>query len=256
MIRLKTKEQIASIRESCRIVAETLEALGRIVEPGLSTIELDRWAVDLIKVQKAIPAFKDYRGFPANICVSVNEEVVHGIPGGRVLVEGDIVSIDVGVLKDGYFGDGAATFPVGEISEQAQKLLEVTELSLMKGVEKATPDNHLGDVSHSIQKCVESFNLSVVRDLVGHGVGLEMHEDPQIPNYGSAGCGPLLVEGMVLAIEPMVNLGGWEVETLDDRWTVITKDRSLSAHFEHTVAICDDGARILTQVDSTASRRS
>ncbi|UCF79509.1 MAG: type I methionyl aminopeptidase [Candidatus Eiseniibacteriota bacterium] len=256
MIRLKTKEQIARITESCIIVADTLEALGRIVEPGLSTIELDRWAVDLIKARKGVPAFKDYRGFPANICVSVNEEVVHGIPGGRALVEGDIVSIDVGVLKDGYFGDGAATFPVGEISEEAQTLLEVTQLSLMKGVEKATPDNHLGDVSHSIQECVERFNLSVVRDLVGHGVGLEMHEDPQIPNYGKAGCGPLLVEGMVLAIEPMVNAGGWEVETLDDRWTVVTKDRSLSAHFEHTVAVCENGARILTQVESAAPRRS
>lgn len=255
MIRLKTQQEVAKIRESCVIVAETLEALGRIVEPGLKTSELDRWAHDFIKSREGIPAFKGYRGFPANTCVSVNEEVVHGIPGGRVLVEGDIVSIDVGVKKNGYFGDGAATFPVGKTSEEAQGLVEVTQLALMKGIEKAVVGNHLGDVSHAIQECVEGFNFSVVRDLVGHGVGIQMHEDPQIPNYGNAGHGPLLVEGMVLAIEPMVNAGTWEVETLDDRWTVVTKDRSLSAHFEHTVAVCNGTVRILTQVGSTALRR-
>jgi len=222
----------------------------------MTTSELDRWAVDFMKSRGGLPAFKGYRGFPANTCVSVNDEVVHGIPGDRTLVEGDIVSVDVGVKKDGYFGDGAATFPVGKISEDAQSLLEVTQLALMKGIEKAMAGNHLGDVSHAIQNCVEGMNFSVVRDLVGHGIGVQMHEDPQVPNYGSAGCGPLLVEGMVLAIEPMVTAGGWEVETLGDNWTVVTKDRSLAAHFEHTVAICGQRAEILTQPGSKALRRS
>jgi methionyl aminopeptidase len=256
MISLKTRDQVARIRESCVIVAETLEALGRIIEPGITTGELDRWALDFIKSRGGVPAFKGYRGFPANTCVSVNEEVVHGIPGERTLVEGDIVSVDVGVKKDGYFGDGAATFPVGTISEEAQNLLEVTELALMKGIEEAIAGHHLGDVSHAIQKCVEGMGFSVVRDLVGHGIGIQMHEDPQVPNYGSAGCGPLLVEGMVLAIEPMVTAGSWEVKTLSDNWTVVTKDGSLAAHFEHTVAICDRRAEMLTQPGSRALRRS
>ena len=207
---------------------------------------MDRWALDFIKSRGGVAAFKGYRGFPANTCVSVNEEVVHGIPGDRALVEGDIVSIDVGVRKANYFGDGAATFAVGTISDEAQNLLEVTQLALMKGIEQAIAGCHLGDVSHAIQKCVEGMGFSVVRDLVGHGIGIQMHEDPQVPNYGTAGCGPLLVEGMVLAIEPMVTAGSWEVDTLSDNWTVVTKDRSLAAHFEHTVAICDQRAEILT----------
>jgi methionyl aminopeptidase len=255
MITLKTKQEIDKIRESCAIVAETLEALGRLAEPGMSTAELDRWAHDFIRSRNGIPAFKGYRGFPANTCISINEEVVHGIPGGRTLSEGDIVSIDVGVLKNGYFGDGAATFSVGSVSEQAQTLLEVTQLALMRGIEKARAGCYLGDVSHAIQECVESFHFSVVRDLVGHGIGAQMHEEPQIPNYGTPGTGPMLLEGMVLAIEPMVNMGGWEVETLSDNWTVVTKDRSLSAHFEHTVAVCDGRAQVLTQSGSSILRR-
>jgi len=256
MISLKTRDQVARIRESCIIVAETLEALGRIIEPGMRTNELDRWAVDFIRSRGGIPAFKGYRGFPANTCISVNEQVVHGIPGERELADGDIVSIDVGVKKGGYFGDGAATFPVGTISEDSQSLLEITELALMKGIETAIAGNHLGDVSHAIQACVEGKGFSVVRDLVGHGIGVQMHEDPQIPNYGTPGCGPLLVEGMVLAIEPMVTAGGWEVETLGDNWTVVTKDGSRAAHFEHTVAICDERPEILTQPGAKALRRS
>jgi methionyl aminopeptidase len=256
MISLKTPDQVAKIRESCIIVAETLEAVGRIIEPGITTSELDRWVVDFIKSRGAVPAFKGYRGFPANACVSVNEEVVHGIPGDRALLDGDIVSVDVGAKKNGYFGDGAATFPVGEISDEAQRLMEITELALMKGVERAVVGNHLGDVSHAIQNCVEGAGFSVVRDLVGHGIGIQMHEDPQVPNYGIVGFGPLLVEGMVLAIEPMVTAGGWEVQTLADNWTVVTKDGSLAAHFEHTVAICDEGVEILTQPGSRALRRS
>ena len=255
MIRLKTKQEVDKIRESCVIVAETLEALGKLVEPGISTAELDRWAHDFIKLRGGIPAFKGYRGFPANTCISVNEEVVHGIPGTRRLSEGDIVSIDVGVLKNGYFGDGAATFPVGEVSEEAQTLLEVTQLALMKGIEKAAVGGFLGDVSHAIQECAESFHFSVVRDLVGHGIGAQMHEEPQIPNFGAPGTGPLLIEGMVLAIEPMVNAGGWEVQTLSDNWTVVTKDKSLSAHFEHTVAVLNGRAQVLTQAGTGILRR-
>ncbi len=255
MIVLKTKEEIQKIRESCVIVAETLEALGRLVEPGIMTAELDRWAHDFIRSHGGIPAFKGYRGFPANTCISVNYEVVHGIPGERMLSEGDIVSVDVGVLKDGFFGDGAATFSVGAVSVEAQKLLEVTQLALMKGITKATSGNYLGDISYAIQECVESFNFSVVRDLVGHGIGTQMHEEPQVPNFGTPGTGPVLVEGMVLAIEPMVNAGDKEVETLSDNWTVVTKDRSLSAHFEHTVAVLDGGAQVLTQAGSSILRR-
>jgi methionyl aminopeptidase len=255
MIMLKTKQEVDKIRESCVIVAETLEALGKLAEPGISTAELDRWAHDFIKLRGGIPAFKGYRGFPANTCISINEEVVHGIPGSRTLSEGDIVSIDVGVLKNGYFGDGAMTFPVGNVSEEAHTLLEVTQLALMKGIEKAGVGGFLGDVSHAIQECAESFHFSVVRDLVGHGIGAQMHEEPQVPNYGAPGTGPLLVEGMVLAIEPMVNAGGWEVETLSDNWTVVTKDRSLSAHFEHTVAVLDGRAQVLTQAGSGILRR-
>lgn len=256
MISLKTPDQVARIRESCVVVAETLEALRRIVESGIATSELDRWAVDFIKSRGGVPAFKGYRGYPASTCVSVNNEVVHGIPGDRTLADGDIVSIDVGVKKGGYFGDGAATFGVGDISEDAQRLLDVTELALMKGIEQAIAGHHLGDISHAIQTCAESLGFSVVRELVGHGIGLQMHEDPHVPNYGNASCGPLLVEGMVLAIEPMVTAGSWEVETLGDNWTVVTKDGSLAAHFEHTVAVCDDGAEILTQPGTRALGRS
>jgi len=255
MIKLKTKEEVGLIRESCVIVADTLESLGKLVEPGISTAELDRWAHDFIKSRGGVPAFKGYRGFPANTCISVNEEVVHGIPGSRRLSEGDIVSIDVGVLKDGYFGDGATTFAVGCISETAQTLLEVTQLALMKGIEKTLAGNCLGDISSAIQECVESFKFSVVRDLVGHGIGTQMHEEPQVPNFGTPGTGPLLVDGMVLAIEPMVNMGDRDVETLSDNWTVVTKDRSLSAHFEHTVAICNGRAQVLTQAGSSILRR-
>jgi methionyl aminopeptidase len=255
VIKLKTKQEIDKIRESCVIVAETLEEIGKLIEPGMSTSELDRWARDFIKTRDATPAFKGYRGFPANTCVSVNDEVVHGIPGARRLAEGDIVSIDVGVLKNGYFGDGAVTFPVGEVSEDAQTLLEVTQLALMKGIEKAVAGGFLGDVSHAIQQCAESFHFSVVRDLVGHGIGSQMHEEPQIPNFGAPGTGPMLVEGMVLAIEPMVNAGGWEVRTLPDNWTVVTRDGSLSAHFEHTVAVTNGRAQVLTQAGSGILRR-
>ncbi|MDK2821188.1 MAG: methionyl aminopeptidase [Clostridia bacterium] len=234
------------MREAGRIVAETLALIEKHIAPGVTTGELDRLAEEYIRKQGAVPAFKGYHGFPASICASVNEEVVHGIPGLNKLAEGDIISIDVGVVKNGYVGDSAATFPVGSINAEKQHLIDVTKNSLYKGIEKAVIGNRLTDISNSIQSTVEGENLSVVRDYVGHGIGRAMHEDPQIPNFGPAGHGPRLRAGMVLAIEPMVNIGTFEVYTLDNKWTVVTKDHKPSAHFEHTVAVTENGPEILT----------
>lgn len=234
------------MRQAGRIVADTLQELAGAVRPGITTIQLDTLARQYIQKLGARPAFLGYHGFPATICASLNEEVVHGIPGLRRLKAGDIISIDVGVFYKGYYGDAAATFPVGEVSPLAKRLLEVTRESLYKGIEKAYPGNRLYDISAAIQTYVESRGFSVVRSYVGHGIGSEMHEEPQVPNFGSPGKGPVLEAGMVLAIEPMVNAGTWEVETLSDDWTVVTRDRNLSAHFEHTVAIMQDGPEILT----------
>lgn len=234
------------MRQAGRIVADTLQELAGAIRPGITTIQLDTLARQYIQKSGARPAFLGYHGFPATICTSLNEEVVHGIPGLRRLKAGDIISIDVGVFYKGYYGDAAATFPVGEVSPLAKRLLEVTRESLYKGIEKAYPGNRLYDISAAIQTYVESRGFSVVRSYVGHGIGSEMHEEPQVPNFGFPGKGPVLEAGMVLAIEPMVNAGTWEVETLSDDWTVVTKDRNLSAHFEHTVAIMQDGPDILT----------
>lgn len=234
------------MRQAGRIVAGALQELAGAVRPGITTLQLDTLARQYIEKSGARPAFLGYHGFPASICASLNEEVVHGIPGLRRLKAGDIISIDVGVFYKGYYGDAAATFPVGEVSPLAKRLLEVTRESLYKGIEKAYPGNRLYDISAAIQTYVESRGFSVVRSYVGHGIGSEMHEEPQVPNFGLPGKGPLLEAGMVLAIEPMVNAGTWEVETLSDDWTVVTKDRNLSAHFEHTVAIMEDGPEILT----------
>lgn len=246
MIIIKSLQEIELMRQAGRIVAGTLQELAGAVRPGITTIQLDTLARQYIQKSGARPAFLGYHGFPATICTSLNEEVVHGIPGLRRLKAGDIISIDVGVFYKGYYGDAAATFPVGEVSPLAKRLLEVTRESLYKGIEKAYPGNRLYDISAAIQTYVESRGFSVVRSYVGHGIGSEMHEEPQVPNYGLPGKGPLLEAGMVLAIEPMVNAGTWEVETLSDDWTVVTKDRNLSAHFEHTVAIMQDGPEILT----------
>lgn len=246
MIIVKSLQEIELMRQAGRIVAGTLQELAGAVRPGITTIQLDTLARQYIQKSGARPAFLGYHGFPATICTSLNEEVVHGIPGLRRLKAGDIISIDVGVFYKGYYGDAAATFPVGEVSPLAKRLLEVTRESLYKGIEKAYPGNRLYDISAAIQTYVESRGFSVVRSYVGHGIGSEMHEEPQVPNYGLPGKGPLLEAGMVLAIEPMVNAGTWEVETLSDDWTVVTKDRNLSAHFEHTVAIMQDGPEILT----------
>lgn len=247
MIYIRRPEEIERIAESCRIVAEALDLAGSLVAPGVSTGAIDRKVEELIRDRGAEPSFLGYHGFPASTCISVNEQVVHGIPGDRVLQEGDIVGVDVGAYKNGYHGDSARTFGVGAVSDQAARLLQVTLDGLMAGIEAARPGLRLGAVSNAVQTHVEAAGYSVVRDLVGHGIGRKLHEEPQVPNFGPADAGPLLREGMVLAIEPMVNTGGWEVRTLDDEWTVVTLDGSLSAHFEHTIVMTRDGARILTR---------
>jgi len=246
MIVIKSKREIELMRKAGRVVAKVLEEIEKTIKPGIATIELDSVAEEIIKKYNAIPAFKGYRGYPATICSSINEEVVHGIPGLRFLKDGDIISIDVGAIVDGYCADAARTFPVGEISEDAKKLIEVTEKSFFEGIKYATPNFRLSDISHAIQKYVEENNFSVVRDYVGHGIGRKMHEEPQVPNFGPPGKGPRLREGMTLAIEPMVNAGGYEVEIKEDGWTVVTKDRSLSAHYENTIAITNGEPEILT----------
>ena len=248
MIELKTPSQIKRMRKAGRIVAETLALMRDAVRPGITTLELDRLAEEHIRKSGAVPAFKGYNGFPATLCTSVNEQVVHGIPGLRKLESGDIISIDCGAVIDGYFGDAALTLPVGDISLDLQLLLKVTEEALMLGLAQARKGLRLYDISHAVQTHVEKHGFSVVRDYVGHGIGRAMHEEPQIPNFGKPGRGPRLEVGMVLAIEPMVNLGTYEVQTLDDRWTVVTKDRRASAHFEHTVAITENGPEILTEL--------
>jgi methionyl aminopeptidase len=221
--------------------------MGSMIKPGVKTIQLDRAAEEFIRSEGGVPSFKGYRGFPASICASVNSEVVHGIPGKRVLVDGDIISIDVGALKDGYHGDGAATFAVGSIADEVRTLLDTTQQALMAGIGEARDGNKIRDISRAIQTVVEDAGLSVVTDLVGHGIGQQMHEDPQVPNFVVPGNSPLLASGMTLAIEPMVNLGAGDVTVRGDGWTVVTRDDSLSAHFEHTVAIGENGAEILTK---------
>ncbi len=237
------------MREANLIVARVLNELGRLVRPGVTTGELDQRAEEMIAKAGARSGFKGYHGYPANICTSVNEQVVHGIPNGRRLKEGDIISIDVGVLYHGFYGDSAWTFPVGELDSEAQRLLTVTREALYKGIEKAVVNCRVSDISAAVQEHVESHGFSVVRDFVGHGVGTSLHEEPQVPNYGKPGRGPKLQAGMVLAIEPMVNSKGPGVRVLEDRWTAITADGGLSAHFEHSVAVTDNGPWILSELD-------
>ena len=247
----RNASEIDAIRASAQLVAQTLELLGKAVRPGITTGELDRLAETFIRDHGARPAFKGYRGFPASICPSVNDEVVHGIPGSRRLEAGDLIGIDVGVEKDGFYGDAAMTFAVGEVSAEARRLMQVTREALMFGIAQAVAGKRVGDISHAIQSHVEKNGFSVVRSLVGHGIGREMHEEPQVPNYGLPDRGPRLMAGQVLAIEPMVNVGGPDVVTRDDGWTVVTKDGSLSAHFEHTVAVGAERAEILSVTDGT-----
>lgn len=248
MIVLKSDRELVYMRDAGRIVAETHQELKKAVAPGVTTQKLDQIAEDYITQKGAVPAFKGYHGFPGTICASINEEVVHGIPGLRDLKSGDIISIDIGAVINGYYGDAATTLPVGTISEEAAHLLEVTEASLYKGIEQVKVDNRLTDISHAIQSYAESKGYSVVRDFVGHGIGTKMHEEPQVPNFGMPGRGPRLKPGMCLAIEPMVNMGTYEVDTLLDNWTVVTMDKQLSAHFEHSVAVTEKGPLILTEI--------
>jgi len=245
---LKSPQEIERMRSSNRIVAEILQKVAAAVRPGVKTRELDALAEDLLRRYKARSAFKGYNGYPAVLCTSVNEEVVHGIPSERVLQEGDILSLDFGAVWDDYYGDAAVTVPVGAISEEARRLLRVTEEALGKAIEQARPGNHVGDISAAIQGHVESRGFSAVRDFVGHGIGKFMHERPQIPNFGLPGRGVRLKPGMILAIEPMINAGGYAVEVLEDGWTAVTRDCSLSAHFEHSVAVTENGPYILSQL--------
>ena len=246
MISVKSRHELEIMREAGRIVAMAHAQVKRVVAPGITTRELDDVVEQVIQRAGATPSFRGYQGFPASICTSVNEELVHGIPGERQLHEGDIVSVDIGAFFKGYHGDSAYTYAVGSISQEAQRLLDVTEASLYEGVKRAVVGNRLSDISHAIQSYVDPSGMSIVREYVGHGIGREMHEAPQIPNFGAPGRGPRLKAGMVLAIEPMVNAGGPDVRTLLDNWTVVTEDGSLCAHFEHTVAVDDNGPVLLT----------
>ncbi len=247
MIVCRSAAELEKMRAAGRLVGEVLTELTARVAPGVTTAELDELAEARIRRAGAVPAFKGYHGYPATICASINEEVIHGIPNGRrVLNEGDVISIDVGASLDGYFGDSAVTLAVGQVSEGAATLLRVTEESLYKAIEAVKPGGRISDIGHAVQKHVEAYGFSVVREFVGHGIGQRMHEEPQIPNYGEPGRGPRLTEGMVLAIEPMVNAGKAAVKVLQDGWTAVTRDGSLSAHFEHTVAVTADGPWILT----------
>jgi methionyl aminopeptidase len=245
---IKSSEEIAAMRKAGGIVARVLQRVASEVRPGMKTLELDNMCLEELSKYRALSSFKGYHGFPGHICTSVNDEVVHGIPGDRTLCEGDVVSIDVGVIYDGFQGDAAITVGVGEISPEARRLLKVTEGALLAGIAAAKNNARLGDVSAAIQRCVEAGGFSVVREYTGHGIGREMHEEPQIPNFGTSGRGPLLRKGMTLAIEPMVNSGGWSTRLSDDQWTVTTADGSLSAHFEHTVAVTDGEPEILTMM--------
>lgn len=246
MIRIKSPDEVEKIRRSARLVSETLDYLAGQVRPGVTTLELDRLALEFIRRNGGQPSFLGYRGYRHTICASINEEVVHGIPSRRMLKEGDVLSVDVGAVVEGFHGDSARTFAVGRITPEAERLLRVTRESLDHGLARVKAGGRLGDISAAIQKHVEAAGFSIVRSLVGHGIGRDLHEDPQIPNYGRAGAGVLLKPGMVFAIEPMVNAGGYEVETLSDGWTVVSADGSLAAHFEHTVAVTEHGPDILS----------
>ncbi len=248
MIIVKTDREIAIMKKACRISAQALQLIGNAVKPGVTTAELDRLAEDFIRSEGAVPNFKNYAGYPATACISINNQVIHGIPSKHtVLKDGDIVSVDLGAKCDGYNGDNAATFACGNISDEAKRLIDTTRESLFEGIKHARAGGRVGDISAAVQEYVEKRGYSVVRDYVGHGVGIDLHEAPEIPNYGKSGRGVRLIPGMTIAIEPMVNAGGYGVKVLPDGWTVLTNDGSLSAHFEHTIAITADGPVILTE---------
>ena len=248
MVNLKTKEELRVMRKAGLITAKALQAAGAAIKPGITTDELNNIIHEVIVSNGAYPSFLGYGGFPASACISINEEVIHGIPGKRKLKNGDIVSVDVGAKIEGFHGDSAMTYACGDITSEARALMDITRLALKNAIEVALPGNRIGDISAAVQSTVESHGFSVVRDFVGHGVGRELHEAPEVPNFGKAGYGPRLMPGMVIAIEPMINAGGYGVRVLDDDWTVVTNDGSLSAHFEHTVAITQSGAILLTEL--------
>ncbi len=247
MISVKSNRDLVAMKDACRISAQALQLAGSLVRPGITTAEIDREVCKFIRKAGAKPSFLGYGGFPASACISVNDTVIHGIPGSRVIREGDIVSVDVGAYYNGFHGDNAATFAAGEISPEARALLDATEASLYEGIAAAQPGNRVGDIGAAVQRYVEERGYSVVRQYVGHGVGTDLHEDPNVPNFGTPGRGPRLLPGMTLAIEPMINAGTHEVKVLGDKWTVVTLDGRLSAHFEHTIAITPDGPVILTK---------
>jgi methionyl aminopeptidase len=249
----KSPREIEQMRRANVLVAEVLAELASMVKPGVTTADLDAKAEELVLAAGAAPAFKGYRGYPATLCASVNDEVVHGIPAHRALAEGDIISLDMGVKLDGFYGDSAVTVPVGQVTEDVQRLLRVTQESLQKGIAQVRLGGRVSDIGHAIQEHVEAAGFSVVREFVGHGIGAQLHEEPQIANYGEPGRGPRLAEGMVLAIEPMVNMGKPAVKVLRDGWTAVTRDGSLSAHFEHTVAVTKDGPLVLTERSATSA---
>ena len=246
MIVLKTTEEIEIMRRAGQVVARTLDMVEKTIRPGMTTGELDALIEQCILDQDAVPGFKDYQGFPASACISIDDEVVHGIPGERIIREGEIVSVDVGSIVDGFYGDSARYFAVGEVTEEKSRLLDNTRKCLQAGIDKARKDNKLGQISAAVQETAEAAGYGVVRQLVGHGIGRNMHEEPQVPNFGSPHDGPVLKTGMVLAIEPMINMGTYKVKTMPDGWTVVTADGQPSAHFEHTVAITDHGPQLLT----------
>ncbi|HQP72931.1 MAG TPA: type I methionyl aminopeptidase [Acidobacteriota bacterium] len=245
---IKSAAQIEKVRRACRVVAEVLQQLREHARPGATTAELDVLAEAYIRAQGCLPAFKGYQGYPKTLCTSVNDQIVHGIPSGYVLKNGDLLSVDVGAVYDGFYGDGAVTLLMGEVSEKHRLLAEVTEGSLYKGIAQAHAGNRLSDISHAVQSHVERFGFAVVRDFVGHGIGAQLHEEPQLPNFGPPGQGPLLKTGMLLALEPMVNEYTPHVRILSDRWTAVTVDGGYSAHFEHTILVTDDGPEILTRL--------
>ncbi len=247
MINLKSKEEISRIHESCKIVREVLNLLYENIKEGIQTRELNELAEKTAKHYKAIPAFKGYAGFPASVCISINEEIVHGIPGKRILKNGDIVKIDFGILYKGYYGDAAFSKIVGRPFKKAEKLISVTKKALEKGIEQAVIGKNIGDIGNAVQRTAENNGFSVVRAFVGHGIGRNLHEEPQVPNFGQPKTGPKIKKGLVIAIEPMINEGSYDIEIKKDKWTVVTKDRKLSAHFEHTVAVTDNGPLILTK---------
>ena len=248
MVHKRSEDEIKMISKSCQIVADTINMLSELIVPGVLISDLDKKAENFIKSRGARPAFKGYMGFPSTLCISIEDAVVHGIPGDIELKEGQIVGIDCGAELNGYYGDHAKTFSVGKISNEKKKLMEITEESLYKGIEKAVPGNFVGDIGHAVQTHAESNGFSVVRELVGHGIGENLHEEPQVPNYGTPSQGYKLHTGMCIAIEPMINLGGREIYTAKDGWTILTADGKASAHFEHTIAILDDGPKILSRV--------